>query len=608
MFSPENSRTGTGTRVEGTWRELTSVANKRAANLTSQVCSIAKVKKVAALGNLPSKLRLRALTTKVTRATLEAESQGKLRGQARTPDAEGVRFELARNFKLAHTLASSPPASLPPPAIQIFAYFETTPARAPVTIKPLSCCTPFSSSPPPSLPSSFMSSFFATYLTAISFIPRFREPSANSSPRRFNRMRSSLTDQATSKSKVKCRAESPVPSPPPVKVRLPRRHPSSPAVERPCLPRIRPGTPLQPSASALTSDIRPLPLFLPGSQAATKSKGKRRAESPAPSPPPTKHCLPRKPPSPAVDRPCLPRIRPGTPLHPSAVASTSEVLPLPPYLPGSPPRGDDLPLRDLDPFCGGDPWASEIPLLAAVGGGLARVEAPEKGCWDKPIIEPNLDRLLIVQPPSLLPPPRIRDLLKDGETRLDADSDERIWGPAKEDDAKSKSDVGSRDLEKVHLENSIGMLRNALAAAQRQAVDEYRRCFELLRDRFRLQSRLGLARTELEAGLRNLPEEDSLARIHLQGAAKNLGDAMVLDVETASWRFSAENQRMFEGDFAIPDDDQIMRYLFDDKGRSPGLVMESWEEREYREELHPANRRSGGERRWKEGEAVPSRF
>ncbi|ESK85322.1 protein-histidine kinase [Moniliophthora roreri MCA 2997] len=103
--------------VEGTWRELTGVVNKLAANLTSQVRSIAKVTKAVALGDLSKQIevdargeildlkntvngmvvRLRALAAEVTRVTLEVGSQGKLGGQANVPDVEGVWFELVRN-------------------------------------------------------------------------------------------------------------------------------------------------------------------------------------------------------------------------------------------------------------------------------------------------------------------------------------------------------------------------------------------------------------------------------------------------------------------------------------------------------------------------------
>ncbi|KXN80877.1 Hybrid signal transduction histidine kinase J [Leucoagaricus sp. SymC.cos] len=103
--------------VEGTWEKLTGVVNKLAANLTSQVRSIAKVTKAVALGDLSKQIevdargeildlkntvngmvvRLRALAAEVTRVTLEVGSQGKLGGQAHVPDVEGVWFELVRN-------------------------------------------------------------------------------------------------------------------------------------------------------------------------------------------------------------------------------------------------------------------------------------------------------------------------------------------------------------------------------------------------------------------------------------------------------------------------------------------------------------------------------
>ena len=77
--------------VEGTWRELTGVVNRLAANLTSQVRSIAKVTKAVALGDLSKQIEvdcsgeildlkntvngmviwLRALATEVTRVTPE---------------------------------------------------------------------------------------------------------------------------------------------------------------------------------------------------------------------------------------------------------------------------------------------------------------------------------------------------------------------------------------------------------------------------------------------------------------------------------------------------------------------------------------------------------
>ncbi|RDX46360.1 histidine kinase [Lentinus brumalis] len=103
--------------VEGTWRELTGVVNKLAANLTNQVRSIAKVTKAVALGDLSKQIevdargeilelkntvngmvvRLRALAAEVTRVTMEVGSKGQLGGQAHVPDVEGVWLELTRN-------------------------------------------------------------------------------------------------------------------------------------------------------------------------------------------------------------------------------------------------------------------------------------------------------------------------------------------------------------------------------------------------------------------------------------------------------------------------------------------------------------------------------
>lgn len=106
--------------VEGTWRELTGVVNKLAANLTNQVRSIAKVTKAVALGDLSKQIevdargeilelkntvngmvvRLRALAAEVTRVTMEVGSKGQLGGQAHVPDVEGVWLELTRNVSI----------------------------------------------------------------------------------------------------------------------------------------------------------------------------------------------------------------------------------------------------------------------------------------------------------------------------------------------------------------------------------------------------------------------------------------------------------------------------------------------------------------------------
>ena len=107
--------------VEGTWRELTGVVNKLAANLTNQVRSIAKVTKAVELGDLSKQIevdargeilevkntvngmvgRLRALSAEVTRVTMEVGSKGQLGGQAHVPDVEGVWLELTRNVSSA---------------------------------------------------------------------------------------------------------------------------------------------------------------------------------------------------------------------------------------------------------------------------------------------------------------------------------------------------------------------------------------------------------------------------------------------------------------------------------------------------------------------------
>lgn len=105
--------------VEGTWRELTNVVNRLAANLTNQVRSIAKVTKAVARGDLSETITvvasgeiaelattvngmvmsLRLLAGEVSRVSLEVGSMGKLGGQAYVPDVEGVWKDLTVNVR-----------------------------------------------------------------------------------------------------------------------------------------------------------------------------------------------------------------------------------------------------------------------------------------------------------------------------------------------------------------------------------------------------------------------------------------------------------------------------------------------------------------------------
>lgn len=112
--------------VEGTWRELTNVVNRLAANLTNQVRSIAKVTKAVARGDLSETITvvasgeiaelattvngmvmsLRLLAGEVSRVSLEVGSMGKLGGQAYVPDVEGVWKDLTVNVSFEPHIVS----------------------------------------------------------------------------------------------------------------------------------------------------------------------------------------------------------------------------------------------------------------------------------------------------------------------------------------------------------------------------------------------------------------------------------------------------------------------------------------------------------------------
>ncbi|KAI8996817.1 hypothetical protein BDB01DRAFT_901308 [Pilobolus umbonatus] len=106
--------------VAGTWNELTDNVNIMAANLTTQVRSIAEVTKAVALGDLSKKIevetrgeilelkdtvndmvdQLRVFASEVTRVSKEVGTDGKLGGQARVPNVAGTWFELTDNVNI----------------------------------------------------------------------------------------------------------------------------------------------------------------------------------------------------------------------------------------------------------------------------------------------------------------------------------------------------------------------------------------------------------------------------------------------------------------------------------------------------------------------------
>ncbi|KAG2225399.1 hypothetical protein INT45_010035 [Circinella minor] len=106
--------------VDGTWMELTNNVNIMAANLTTQVRSIAEVTKAVALGDLSKKIevesggeilelkdivnnmvdQLRIFASEVTRVSKEVGTDGKLGGQAMVPNVDGTWMELTNNVNI----------------------------------------------------------------------------------------------------------------------------------------------------------------------------------------------------------------------------------------------------------------------------------------------------------------------------------------------------------------------------------------------------------------------------------------------------------------------------------------------------------------------------
>ncbi|CAO3660045.1 unnamed protein product [Rhizopus stolonifer] len=109
--------------VDGTWKDLTDNVNIMAANLTTQVRSIAEVTKAVASGDLSKKIevetrgeildlkntvndmvdQLRVFASEVTRVAREVGTEGKLGGQARVPNVDGTWKDLTDNVNTMAT-------------------------------------------------------------------------------------------------------------------------------------------------------------------------------------------------------------------------------------------------------------------------------------------------------------------------------------------------------------------------------------------------------------------------------------------------------------------------------------------------------------------------
>ncbi|KAG1471993.1 hypothetical protein G6F56_001800 [Rhizopus delemar] len=109
--------------VGGTWKDLTDNVNTMAANLTTQVRSIAEVTKAVAMGDLSKKIevesggeildlkntvnmmvdQLRVFASEVTRVAREVGTKGKLGGQARVPNVDGTWKDLTDNVNTMAT-------------------------------------------------------------------------------------------------------------------------------------------------------------------------------------------------------------------------------------------------------------------------------------------------------------------------------------------------------------------------------------------------------------------------------------------------------------------------------------------------------------------------
>ncbi|KAF1800410.1 hypothetical protein FB192DRAFT_1283970 [Mucor lusitanicus] len=109
--------------VGGAWKDLTDNVNTMAANLTTQVRSIAEVTKAVAMGDLSKKIevetrgeildlkntvndmvdQLRVFASEVTRVAREVGTEGKLGGQARVPNVDGTWKDLTDNVNTMAT-------------------------------------------------------------------------------------------------------------------------------------------------------------------------------------------------------------------------------------------------------------------------------------------------------------------------------------------------------------------------------------------------------------------------------------------------------------------------------------------------------------------------
>ncbi|KAG6914072.1 hypothetical protein DXG01_002555 [Tephrocybe rancida] len=181
--------------------------------------------------------------------------------------------------------------------------------------------------------------------------------------------------------------------------------------------------------------------------------------------------------------------------------------------------------------------------------------------------------------------------------------------------------------------------RESLAYAQGLAIGEHQCGLLIINDRYTLQTRLGMVRGELAAGLRSLSSGRPEARRSFEVAAQRLEEAVAIDMASESWLNTWENAQLFKGGAQLPSVKEVRRHFFDNpRAMSPRSRQEvrrqggeqlsegtQWEDYEDLEGLYgpdpedlegqkdwggaeDSSRGSYSGRKWKEGEAGPSNW
>ncbi|KAG6915888.1 hypothetical protein DXG01_009390 [Tephrocybe rancida] len=385
-----------------------------------------------------------------------------------------------------------------------------------------------------------------------------------------------------------------------------RRIVSSPSpLPPPLLSRIRPGTALPPLPPASSE-----PLFLPGSGSSTPQGvlGSPLPAHPFPAPiplpsavPPVNHSLINPDFGAKVSSPVPHPLQPPPPASPEPLFPSSDAPSMPQGVPWSP-----LPAPSF-------PTPAPVPSVTLPADHPLHFGAKVSNPVPSPHTLLQLQRVQPSPPDHFIEPTEEGEFVEGLEAGLSTMSPSEVLGIIQQElDSLAPQQLcnillhikGQRQTE-FEVDEKVRGWRESLSRAQGLAIGEYRRGLVIIKDRYVLETRLGVVRAELAAGLRALSLGQPEARRCFETTAQRLEDAIAMDMGTESWQHTRENARLFEGSLQqLPSTEDVRRHFFDNS-----RAMSPRSRQEVKREGGEAIERVPGlkpERGWK-GETRPNK-